>query len=64
MIIKRFDIVLKDIIPPFKKIIEVDSDKSISIRSFLIGSLGQNISKAKMYSSQKTLNLLSTALEN
>ena len=47
MIIKRFDIVLKDIIPPFKKIIEVDSDKSISIRSFLIGSLGQNISKAK-----------------
>ena len=44
---KRFNIILKEIIPPFKKTIEVDPDKSISIRSFLIGSLGNNISYAK-----------------
>ena len=44
---KRFNIILKEIIPPFKKTIEVDPDKSISIRSFLIGALGNNISYAK-----------------
>ena len=32
-------------IKPFKKIIEVDSDKSLSIRSFLIGAISQGISK-------------------
>ena len=32
---------------PFKKVIEVDSDKSLSIRSFLIGSISQNISIVK-----------------
>ena len=31
----------------FKKVIKVDSDKSISIRSFLIGAISQNISHAK-----------------
>ena len=30
-----------------KKTIEVDSDKSISIRSFLIGAISQGISKAQ-----------------
>ena len=44
---KSFNIILKEIIPQFKKTIEVDPDKSISIRSFLIGSLGNNISYAK-----------------
>jgi len=44
---KGFNIILKEIIPPFKKTIEVDPDKSISIRSFLIGSLGNDISYAK-----------------
>ena len=35
---------------PFKKSIKVDSDKSLSIRSFLIGSISQNISLAlKMF---------------
>ena len=34
-------------ISPFNKLIKVDSDKSISIRSFLIGSISQNISSAK-----------------
>ena len=31
----------------FSKSIEVDSDKSISIRSFLIGSISENISSVK-----------------
>ena len=34
-------------IQPFKKTIRVDSDKSLSIRSFLIGSICQNISKVE-----------------
>ena len=34
-------------IKPFTKIIEVDSDKSLSIRSFIIGSICQGISGAK-----------------
>ena len=42
-----FNIILKEIIPPFKKTIGVDPDKSISIRSFLIGSLCNDISYAK-----------------
>ena len=47
MFSKRFDIILKNRIPPFKKKIKVDSDKSISIRSFLIAAISQNISKTK-----------------
>ena len=41
---KSFSLVIKDKILPFNKIIKVDSDKSLSIRSFLIGSISQNIS--------------------
>ena len=44
---KRFNVFLNSKILPFNKTIEVDSDKSLSIRSFLIGSISQNISKAK-----------------
>jgi len=44
---KSFSLKIKKKIKPFKRIIRVDSDKSISIRSFLIGSISQNISKAK-----------------
>ena len=44
---KLFDLILKNKIQPYKKIIEVDSDKSISIRCFLIGAISQNISAAK-----------------
>ncbi len=44
---KSFDLSLNSKISPFKKNIFVDPDKSISIRSFLIGSISQNISKAK-----------------
>ena len=44
---KSFNLVIKNSIKPFKKSIEVDSDKSISIRSFLIGAISHNISTAK-----------------
>ncbi len=44
---KSFSIEIKNRIKPFNKTIEVDPDKSISIRSFLIGSISQNISSNK-----------------
>ena len=47
MISKNFDLVIKKKINSFNKAITVDSDKSISIRSVLIGSISQNISQVK-----------------
>ena len=47
MISKKFNLSLNYKIPEFKKVIEVDSDKSISIRSFLIGAISQNISTVR-----------------
>ena len=44
---KKFNILVKDKIKPFNKSIRVDSDKSISIRSLLIGAISQNISCIK-----------------
>ena len=44
---KSFSLVLKKKISPYIKTIKVDSDKSISIRSFLIGSISHNISSVK-----------------
>ena len=44
---KSFNLKIKKRISPFKKIIKIDSDKSISIRSFLIGAISQNISFVK-----------------
>ena len=44
---KRFNLILKNKIKPYNKVIKVDPDKSISIRSFLIGAISQNISHAK-----------------
>jgi len=44
---KSFSLKLNYKIRPFNKSIEVDSDKSLSIRSFLIGSISQDISLAK-----------------
>ena len=41
---KSFSIKVKERIKPFKKTIQVDSDKSISIRTFLIGSICENVS--------------------
>ena len=45
MSLKSFNLIIKKKIPTFKKNIVVDSDKSISIRSFLISSISHNISK-------------------
>ena len=44
MISKKFTLILSKRINEFKKTISVDSDKSISIRSFLIGSISQGVS--------------------
>ena len=43
---KSFKLVLNNKISTFKKTITVDADKSISIRSFLIGAISQDISIA------------------
>tara|TARA_B100000963_G_scaffold310896_1_gene287603 strand:+ start:66 stop:1412 length:1347 start_codon:yes stop_codon:yes gene_type:complete len=42
-----FNLFLNKKIKPFKKNIKIDSDKSISIRSFIIGGISQNISTIK-----------------
>ena len=47
MKLNKFNVFLNSKIGSFKKIIKVDSDKSLSIRSFLIGSISQNISVVK-----------------
>ncbi len=44
MIQRKFNLFLNSKISRFKKKITVDSDKSISIRSFLVGSISNNIS--------------------
>ncbi len=41
---ERFNLRVGKAINPFQKTIKIDSDKSISIRSFLIGSISNNIS--------------------
>ena len=46
MAVKRFSVVVDKKISPFNKTIEVDPDKSISIRSFLIGAICENVSIA------------------
>ncbi len=43
---KSFNIISKNKIPSFNKSILVDYDKSISIRSFLLGAISENISLA------------------
>ena len=47
MLNKSFSVIVSKQIKNYKKNIKVDSDKSISIRSFLIGSISHNISKVK-----------------
>ena len=44
---KKFNVYLASKISSFKKKIIVDSDKSISIRSFLIGAISNNVSEVK-----------------
>ena len=47
MAYRSFNLILNKKISFFKKDIEVDPDKSISIRSFLIGAISQGVSSAK-----------------
>ena len=47
MLNKSFAVIASKKIRSFKKVIQVDSDKSISIRSFLIGAISHNISQIK-----------------
>ena len=42
-----YSVITKSSIKTFKKTILVDSDKSLSIRAFLIGAISQGISKVK-----------------
>ena len=44
---KSFNLIVNNKVSSFKKSIVVDSDKSISIRSFLIGAISHNISYAR-----------------
>ena len=44
MISKKFNLLIKHKIKDYKNSIQVDPDKSISIRSFLIGAISRNIS--------------------
>ena len=44
MTFKRFDLLINKKIPSYNKNIKVDADKSISIRSFLIGAISENLS--------------------
>ncbi len=46
MVHKRLDLNIKNKISPYKKTVKVDPDKSISIRSFLVGAISQNVSVA------------------
>ncbi len=46
MVFKKFDLIVNQKILPFTKTINVDADKSISIRSFLIGAISHNVSIA------------------
>ena len=67
---KSFNVLIKKKISPFKKKIKIDSDKSISIRSFLISSISQNISIIKnvlesddVFSAIKCLRKLGVKIE-
>ena len=44
---KSFNLIINKKITSYEKTIAVDSDKSISIRSFLIGAISQDISTVK-----------------
>ena len=47
MSFKSFDLKIRSRISSFQSVIKVDSDKSLSIRSFLIGAISQKISIVK-----------------
>ena len=47
MLSKKFNLIVQSKIPSYKKTISVDSDKSISIRSLLIGSICHSVSNVR-----------------
>mgnify|MGYP001310563842 CR=1 FL=1 len=47
MRLNSFDLIISSKISSFKSVIKVDSDKSLSIRSFLIGAISQKVSVVK-----------------
>ena len=56
---KSFNLNINKKIPPFSKTINVDSDKSISIRSFLIGAISRNVtSTANVLESEDVLSAI------
>ena len=58
---ESFNLIINKKISSFKKIIKTDSDKSISIRSFLIGAISQNISNVKnVLESEDVLSTIET----
>ena len=70
MLNKSFAVITSKKIRSFKKVIQVDSDKSISIRSFLIGAISHNISQIKnvlesedVYSTIKCLKKLGVKIK-
>jgi 3-phosphoshikimate 1-carboxyvinyltransferase len=60
---KSFNLIINNLIKPFKKTIQVDSDKSVSIRSFLIGAISQDISKVKNVLESEDVQSCITALK-
>tara|TARA_E500000178_G_scaffold348382_1_gene403380 strand:- start:2082 stop:2462 length:381 start_codon:yes stop_codon:yes gene_type:complete len=44
---QKFNVFIESKIKPYKKSIKVDSDKSLSIRSFLLGSISNGVSIIK-----------------
>tara|TARA_B100000029_G_C17597328_1_gene964645 strand:+ start:2955 stop:4301 length:1347 start_codon:yes stop_codon:yes gene_type:complete len=70
MSIERYSVITKKKIGSFNKTIEVDGDKSISIRAFLIGSISQGISEIRdmlesedVFSTIKCLRILGVKIK-
>ena len=61
---KSFDVELNNKIKNFKKTINVDSDKSLSIRSFLLGSISHDISELDNVLESEDVGSTITCLKN
>ena len=61
---KKFSLVISESIKDYDKTISVDSDKSISIRSFLIGSISEGVSTVKnVLESEDVFSTISCVLQ-
>ena len=60
---KSFSVLVSKRLPSFKKTIKVDSDKSLSIRSLLIGSISNNISHISNILESEDVNSTITSLK-